>query len=101
MELVVPLGLSAASLPALADGGRVGRGGIPPVVVACEDHLHVWRGLPDSVGLFTSTHGDCRWFAVYPACLGSLDVALRVRDGLVGMALYWCPAHQGGGAHDG
>ena len=33
-------------------------------------------------------------------CLGSLDVALRALDGVVGMALYWCLAHQGG-AHDG
>ncbi len=71
------------------------------VVLSGDDQCHEWDKLPDSVGLFACRDRECLWYAVCPGCLGSLDVALRVRDGVVGMALYWCPAHQGGGAHDG
>ena len=84
-----------------ASVGR-GRGSSSAVVVLSgDDQCHAWRKLPDSVGLFACHDRGCLWYAVCPLCLGSLDVALRVRDGVVGMALYWCPAHQGGGAHDG
>jgi len=92
------------ALPVLAQAAAAGRGrGSVGVVVglAQDDHLHRWRKLPDSVGLFTCTDRGCLWCAVCPACLGSLDVALRARDSVVGLALYWCPAHQGGGEHGG
>lgn len=71
------------------------------VVLSGDDQCHEWCKLPDSVGLFACRDRGCLWYAVCPGCLGSLDVALRVRDGVVGMALYWCPAHQEGGVHDG
>ena len=83
----------------------VGRGSSGAVVVLSGDEqCHAWRKLPDSLGLFACRDRGCLWYAVCPACLGSLDVALQVRDSVVGawgMALYWCPAHQGGGTHDG
>ena len=90
--------LSALAQPAAAGRGR----GSARVVVglAQDDHTHCWHKLPDSVGLFTCIHRGCIWCAVCPGCLGSLDVAIRARDGVVGMALYWCPAHQGGGAYE-
>ena len=91
--------LSAVAQPAATGRGR-GLSGMA-VALASDDHLHEWRRLPDAVGLFWCAGVGCQWFAVCPACLGSLDTALRVRDGLTGMALYWCPAHQGGGAYDG
>jgi hypothetical protein len=81
--------------PAAASRGRVGVG--VAVSLACDNHVHDWRRLPDSVGLFSCMAARCQWFAVCPGCLGSLDVALRVRDGVVGMALCWCPVHQQGG----
>lgn len=65
------------------------------------EHQHAWRKLPDSVGLFACTNACCSWCAVCPCCLGSLDVALVAQCGIEGMALYWCPAHQGGGVYDG
>ena len=87
--------------PQVAAAGR-GRGAGGTVVgLALEDHHHRWQKQPDSVGLFTCTDRRCLWCAVCPGCLGSLDVALRARDGVVGLALYWCPAHQGGGEYDG
>ena len=89
-------------LSALAQPAAAGRGsGGALVGLAASDHRHEWRKLPDSVSLFSCTDRRCLWCAVCPACLGSLDVAIRARDGVVGMALYWCPAHQGGGAYDG
>ena len=72
----------------------------PSVALAGVDHLHQWSKLADTVGLFVCAVRGCQWFAGCPACLCSLDVALQVRDGLSGMAVYWCPLHQGGGAHD-
>ena len=89
---------------ALAQPTAAGRGrGSAGVVVASalEEHRHEWRKLADSVGLFSCRDRGCLWCAVCPGCLGSLDVAIRARDGVVGMALYWCPAHQGGGVYDG
>jgi hypothetical protein len=94
VEQVVPLDIQRAEL---YEGDRVR---VVPVLEG-EDAHHEWRKLPDSVGLFACRDRGCQWFAVCPGCLGSLDVAIRARDGVVGMALYWCPAHQGGGAHDG
>lgn len=91
----------AVSVLAQVAAGR-GRGSVGALVgLALEDHRHEWRKLPDSVGLFTCADRRCLWCAVCPGCLGSLDVAIRARDGVVGLALYWCPAHQGGGAYDG
>ena len=90
---------SPVAAPAAAGRGR-GSAGVA-VGLALEEHRHEWQKLPDSVGLFSCTNRGCLWCAVCPACLGSLDVALRARDGVVGMALYWCPAHQGGGCDDG
>ena len=66
------------------------------VAVASADHLHQWHKLPESVGLFVCAARECQWFAVCPGCLGSLDTALAVRDGMTDLALYWCPLHQGG-----
>ena len=91
--------LSMLAQVAAAGHGR-GSGGVL-VGLALEDHRHEWRKLPDSVGLFTCTDRRCLWCAVCPACLGSLDVAIRARDGVVGLALYCCPSHQGGGSFDG
>ena len=82
--------------PAAASAGR-GSGGVM-VALGSFDHLHQWRKLPDSIGLFVCAARSCQWFAVCPGCLGSLDAALAIRDGLLGMALYWCSLHQGGGA---
>jgi hypothetical protein len=90
--------LSALTQPAAAGRGR----GFSGVVVASagDDHTHEWRRVPDAVGLFFCTDRRCLSCAVCPGCLGSLDVAIRARDGVVGMALYWCPAHQGGGEYE-
>ncbi len=94
--------MQQGGVPVLAPGnGDASRSGIPLGAVAGDDHLHAWRRLPDAVGLFACRERTCLWYAVCPACLGSLDVALRVRDGVVGLALYWCPAHQGGGSYAG
>lgn len=94
--------MQQAMLPVLAPGdGDAGSGGLPLGGVAGDGHLHAWQRLPDAVGVFACRERGCVWYAVCPACLGSLDVALRVRDGVFGLALYWCPAHQGGGAYDG
>lgn len=73
------------------------------VVVAAPapEHEHCWQRLPGSVGLFACLDVYCPWCAVCPCCLGSLDVALLAQRGIEGMALYWCPAHQGGGVYDG
>ena len=90
MERVLPMGE-----PAAAGRGRGSHGVV--VALALEDHWHCWRRLPDSVGLFSCRDRCCLWCAVCPGCLGSLDVALLLRDGIEGMALYWCAAHQGGG----
>ena len=88
--------------PVLAPGdGDAGSGGIALGAVEGFDYLHAWQRLPDAVGLFACRDRGCLWYAVCPCCLGSLDVALRVRDGVVGLALYWCPTHQGGGVYDG
>ena len=90
------------ALQQVAQPASVGRGSSGAVVVLSgDDQPHVWRKLPDSVGLFACRDRGCLWYAVCPGCLGSLDVAIRARDGVVGMALYWCPAHQGGGTYDG
>jgi len=59
------------------------------------DHRHVWVRLPGTVGLFVCGEETCLWAAVCPGCLGSLDVALSVQAGIVGMELYWCPFHGG------
>ena len=91
--------LSPVAAPAAAGRGR-GSAGVA-VGLAGDDHTHSWRKLADSVGLFACRDRGCLWCAVCPSCLGSLDVAIRARDGVVGMALYWCPAHQGGGVYDG
>ena len=91
--------VSMAPRPAAAGRG-CGSAGVA-VGLALEEHRHEWQRQPDSVGLFFCVDRRCLSCAVCPACLGSLDVALRVRDGVVGMALYWCPAHQGGGCDDG
>jgi hypothetical protein len=94
--------MQQAVAPVLAPGDDdAGSGGLPLGGVAGGDHVHAWRRLPDSVGLFACRDRGCLWYAVCPSCLGSLDVALRVRDGLVGLSLYWCPAHQGGGFYAG
>ena len=90
---------SPVAAPAAAGRGR-GSAGVA-VAVAGDNHSHEWRKLPDTVGLFSCVERGCLWCAVCPGCLGSLDVALRARDGVVGLALYWCPAHQGGGYDDG
>lgn len=76
---------------AAAGRGRGARGLV--VALASDAHGHEWRRLPDAVGLFFCARHGCQWFAVCPACLGSLDVALRLRDGIAGLALYWCAAH--------
>ena len=91
--------VSSVAAPAAAGRGR-GSAGVA-VAVAADDHEHEWRKLPDTVGLFSCVERGCLWCAVCPGCLGSLDIALRARDGVVGLALYWCPAHQGGGSYDG
>ena len=73
----------------------VGRGSSGVVVVLSGDEqCHAWRKLPDSVGLFACRDRGCLWYAVCPVCLGSLDVALRVRDGVVGhgAVLVSCPS---------
>ena len=96
--------MSKQMLSSVAQVAAMGRGrGSAGVVVGLkqDEHRHEWRKLPDAVGLFTCTDRRCLWWAVCPGCLGSLDVALRARDGIEGMALYWCPAHQGGGYYDG
>ncbi len=85
--------LSALPLPQVASAGCGASAGSPVVALSLADHEHSWRRVPDAVGLFSCEGERCGWFAVCPACLGSLEVALRVRDGLSGMALYWCPAH--------
>ena len=90
MERVLPM-----VQPAAAGGGRGVRG--VAVALAFDDHMHEWRRLLDSVGLFACRDRRCLWCAVCPGCLGSLDVALLVRDGIEGIALYWCPACTGGG----
>ena len=83
--------------PAAAGRGRGAHGVV--VALALEDHRHSWQRLPNSVGLFSCRDRRCLWCAVCPGCLGSLDVALLVRDGIEGMALYWCAVHRGGGEH--
>ena len=88
---------SPASQPQLASAGRGGSAGSVLVALGQEEHEHSWRRLPNSDGLFLCVEAGCRWFAVCPACLGSLEIALRLREHLSCMALYWCPAHQGGG----
>jgi hypothetical protein len=94
--------MQQAMVPVLAPGnGDAGRGGIPPGAVAGDDHLHAWQRLPDAVGLFDCRDRECLWYAVCPGCIRSLEVALRVRDDVVGLALYWCPVHQGGGVYAG
>jgi hypothetical protein len=94
--------MQQAMFPVLAPGnGNAGSGGIPPGAVAGDDHLHAWQRLPDAVGLFACRDRECLWYAVCPGCMSSLEVALRVRDGVVGLALYWCPVHQGGGVYAG
>ena len=65
------------------------------VALALDDHQHQWVRLPDTVGLFACTHPACLWVAVCPGCLHSLDVALRARAGIAGLALFWCPVHGG------
>jgi hypothetical protein len=85
---------SSLAAPLAAGRGRGASGVV--VATAQDDHTHEWRKLPDAVGLFACADAACQWCAVCPACLGSLDVAIRARDGVAGMALYWCPAHQGG-----
>ena len=92
MERVLPM-----VQPAAAGRGRGSRG--VAVALAFDDHVHQWRRLPDSVGLFACCDRRCLWCAVCPGCLGSLDVALLVRDGIEGMALYWCPVHAAGGEY--
>jgi hypothetical protein len=56
-------------------------------------HLHVWTRFPDSVGFFHCCDHTCLWCAVCPGCLGSIEVALWVREALPGLVLYWCPRH--------
>ena len=82
--------------PAQSAAGGAGRGaGSVLVALAEADHLHEWRPLPESVGLFVCAARGCPWFAVCPGCLGSLEAALSVRDGLRDLVLYWCLEHQG------
>ena len=92
MERVLPM-----MEPAAAGRGRGSRG--VAVALGFDDHVHQWRRLPDSVGLFACRDRRCLWCAVCPGCLGSLDVALLARDGIEGMALYWCAACARGGEH--
>jgi len=56
-------------------------------------HEHRWERLSNMVGLFGCSDESCVWCAVCPGCLNSLNVALRVREGIPGVALYWCPEH--------
>ncbi|HEU5379905.1 MAG TPA: hypothetical protein VFV38_31165 [Ktedonobacteraceae bacterium] len=56
-------------------------------------HEHTWLRRQGTVGLFRCAH--CVASAVCPACLHSIDVALWVDQGVTGLALYWCPLHQG------
>lgn len=58
------------------------------------DHDHEWVRLPDSVGLFGCAEMTCLCIAVCPACLNSLEVALRAREGIAGVTLYWCLVHR-------
>ena len=81
--------LSSVS-PAPAGAGRGGHGS---VVVASAQHDHEWARVPETVGLFRCGDATCLWYAVCPSCLNSLDVAMRARAGILGMALYWCPLH--------
>ncbi len=68
---------------------RTGAAVAPP-----RPHVHRWLRMSDCVGLFHCTNGHtCTVFAVCPGCLNSLDVALRARDGIAGVTLYWCPLH--------
>lgn len=89
MEAVLTPAASIAS--GCSANGRDGSG--PVVALSLADHEHSWRRVPDAVGLFACMGARCGWFAVCPACLGSLEVALRVCESLSGLALYWCPAH--------
>lgn len=87
----------------------LGDQGVPPggaLVRYCQKHLagvyapraghvHQWVRLAGTVGLFVCADEVCLWAAVCPGCLGSLDVALCVEAGIVGMALFWCPVHRG------
>ena len=98
---MVERALSSVAQPAAAGRGR-GRGSSGVAVgLAGDEHTHLWRKQSDAVGLFFCIDRRCLSCAVCPACLGSLDVAIRARDGVVGMALYWCPVHQGGGEYGG
>ncbi len=57
-------------------------------------HYHVWTRFPGSVGVFHCGDRACLWCAVCPGCLGSLDVALCLADGLPGVVLFWCAQHR-------
>lgn len=57
------------------------------------DHVHVWERLADTVGFFQCRSRKCPWCAVCPGCLGSLDVALQVEQGIGGLQLLWCSSH--------
>ena len=87
-EIVLPV---VSSAPAGA-----GRGGLGSVLVASAQHEHEWGRVPETVGLFRCGDDACLWYAVCPGCLNSLDVAIRARAGIPGMALYWCPMHRRG-----
>jgi hypothetical protein len=56
-------------------------------------HMHVWTRFPGSVGIFHCCDHSCLWCAVCPGCLGSIEVALQVRDSLPGLVLCWCSQH--------
>lgn len=58
------------------------------------NHMHEWVRLPDSVGLFSCIDTACLCIAVCPGCLNSLEVALRAREGIAGVTLYWCLVHR-------
>ncbi len=55
-------------------------------------HEHSWLRRRGSVGLFRCS--GCATSAVCPGCLGSIDVALWVDQGVSGLVLYWCPLHR-------
>jgi len=84
-KVLVPKGFSPLAQPAAGDR----------VALALADHWHVWVRLPGTVGLFVCADEVCLWVAVCPGFLGSLDVALRARAGIAGLALFWCPVHGG------
>ena len=73
-----------------ASGGSGARRSAP---VGLAFHEHDWIRLLRTVGLFVCRDRACLCCAVCPGCLGSLEVAQRLREGITGPLLYWCPVH--------